>query len=118
MKSYKLTGSRVGMMIAIGVLLTALWLVAAYGTYMESQREKYDIHVSPGAVSYGTHSTATVPMVSVSRRQSLPMISGGEVRSYAHQGHASMPSAASSANGLYTTSSATVKNIGSGITDI
>lgn len=116
MKKYKLTGPRIGMMIAIGTLLTALWLVAAYGTYMESQREKYDIHVSPGVVSYGTHSTATMPMVSTPSRQRMPMVSGGEVRSYAHHGHASMPAETVSASkGLYATSSATVTNIGSGM---
>lgn len=106
----------VGMAVALCVALTAVWLVALYGTYEESKREKYDVRVSPGAVTYGTHSTATVPMVTVPmRHSSVPMISGGAIRSYAHHGHASMPSAASGSGfKMHTTSSATVHTIGSG----
>lgn len=107
---------RAGLIVALGVLIAALWLVVAYGAYEESKRAKYDVTVRPGAVTYGTHSTAVIPMVSPSmRRSSVPMISGGAVRSYAHSGHASMPSTTS--NGgyrLHTTSSATVHTIGSG----
>lgn len=105
-----------GMIVALCVALSALWLVALYGTYEESKREKYDVRVSPGAVTYGTHSTATIPMSSVStHRSAVPMISGGAIRHYAHYGHATMPSATSgSGYRLHTTSSATVHTIGSG----
>lgn len=107
---------RGGLIIALGVLLTALWLVIAFGAYEESKREKYEVSVKPGAVTYGTLSTATVPAVSVSaRRSSMPMISGGSVRSYAHYGHASMSKASgASSYRLHTTSSATVHSIGGG----
>lgn len=104
------------MLGALCVALSALWLVALYGTYEESKREKYDVRVSPGAVTYGTHSTATIPMISVSTHHSaVPMISGGAIRHYAHYGHAAMPSATSgSGYRLHTTSSAMVHTIGSG----
>lgn len=107
---------RGGLIVALCVVLAALWLVAAYGTYEESKREKYDVHITPGAVTYGTHSTATVPVVMTTTRHtsSVPMVSGSAVRNYAHYGHASMPSVTSSGKGLYTTSSATVHTIGSG----
>ncbi len=104
------------MVVALCVALTALWLVALYGTYEESQREKYDVRVTPGAVTYGTHSTAIIPTVSVPmRHSSVPMISGGAVRSYAHSGHAATPSATTGSGfKMHTTSSATVHTIGSG----
>ena len=110
------TDPRGGMIIALGVLLTALWLVIAYGAYEESKREKYEVRVKPGAVTYGTLSTASVPTVSVpARRSTMPMISGGSVRAYAHSGHASMPKMSSASNyRLHTTSSATVHSIGGG----
>lgn len=102
--------------MALCVALTALWLTAVYGTYEESKREKYDVHITPGAVSYGTHSTAIVPFVTTSahRTSAVPMVSGSTVRNYAHYGHASAPVGTSSGKGLYTTSSASVKHIGSG----
>ena len=107
---------RLGMAVALCVALTALWLVALYGTYEDSHREKYDVRVTPGAVTYGTHSTAIIPTVSVPmRHSSVPMISGGAVRSYAYSGHAATPSATSGSGfKMHTTSSATVHTIGSG----
>ena len=107
---------RGGLLIALGVLLAALWGIIAFGAYEESKRAKYDVSVRPGAVTYGTHSTATIPTMSVStHRSSVPMISGGAVRSYAHYGHATMPKASgTSSYRLHTTSSATVHSIGGG----
>ena len=107
---------RGGMVAALCAALIALWLTAVYGTYEENKREKYDVHITPGAVSYGTHSSATVPVVMTTTRHtsSVPMVSGNAVRSYAHYGHASMPSSTSSGKGLYATSSATVHTVGSG----
>lgn len=105
---------RGGMIAALCVVLIALWLTAVYGTYEENKREKYDVHITPGAVTYGTHSTATVPVVMTTARHAVPMVSGGAVRSYAHYGHSSMPSTTSSGKGLYATSSATVHTVGSG----
>ncbi len=108
---------RGGMVAALCAALIALWLTAVYGTYEENKREKYDVHITPGAVSYGTHSSAIVPVVMTTTRHtsSVPMVSGNAVRSYAHYGHASMPSAGgASGYRMHTTSSATVKTIGSG----
>lgn len=102
-----------GMLIFLGVVLAALWLVAAYGFYKESERAKYDVSVSPGAVTYGTHSTALMPMTVSPMKHVLPMISGGEIRSYARHGHATM-SVSGGSGSMHTTSSAKVKSIGSG----
>lgn len=110
---YNMDTSRMGMLIALGVVLAALWLVAAYGFYKESERVKYDVRVSPGAVTYGTHSTALMPVTISPIKHALPMISGAAVRSYAYGGHATM-SSGSSAGSVHTTSSAKVKNIGAG----
>jgi|GEM_PF-5134514 len=108
---------KIGLTVALCVLLVAIWLVAVYGTYKEASIEKYNARVHPGAVSYGTHSTATIPIVSMPARRStsVPMISGGAIRSYAYSGHATMPkSTGSSGYRMHTTSSATVHSIGSG----
>jgi hypothetical protein len=112
----KFKSPRGGMIVFLSLALTALWLIAVFGTYEDSQREKYEVRITPGAVSYGTHSMAVMPaMVSPTHRSSVPMVSGGAVRSYAHYGHATMPKAsASSGYRMHTTSSATVKTIGSG----
>ena len=112
---YNLDKSRMGMLIFLGVALGALWLIVAYGFYKESERAKYDVRVSPGAVSYGTHSTALMPVtISPMHKGSIPMLSGAAIRSYAHSGHATMPTL-SSKGVVYTTSSAKVKSIGSGM---
>lgn len=112
----KFKSPRGGMIVFLSLALTALWLIAVFGTYEDSQREKYEVRITPGAVSYGTHSSVTMPaMVSPTHRSSVPMVSGGAVRSYAHYGHATMPKAsASSGYRMHTTSSAKVKTIGSG----
>ena len=112
--------SRAGMIVCLGVLLGALLLLIAFGTYHEAQRQKYIVSVHPGSVNYGTHSTAVVPMVSVpTHRSSVPMISGNTVRSYAYSGHAKMPGTSSGNNGfkLHTISSATLHSIGGGGSD-
>jgi len=111
---YKLDTTRMGMLIFLGVVLTALWLVAAYGFYKENERAKYDVEISPGTVSYGTHSTALMPTAVSPTKHTLPMLSGGAIRSYAHSGHATMPAETASQGQLHTTSSAKVKTIGSG----
>lgn len=105
-----------GMIVALGVLIAAIWMLAIYDTIQDAHEEKYDVSVRPGAVSYGTHSSATIPMVSSPMHStSAPMISGSAVRSYAHNGHASMPSSAvGSGFKMHTTSSATVHTVGSG----
>ena len=102
------------MILVLCAAVGAIWLAAVYGTYKESQYPKYDVRVSPGAVSYGTRSSATMPTVSAPlHRSAVPMISGGDVRSYAYNGHASYLLHHSPYT-IHTTSSATVHTIGSG----
>lgn len=104
-----------GMIVTLGAIIVAIWMLAIYGTIQEEQEKKYDVTVRPGAVSYGTHSSATVPMVSApTRHTAAPMISGNAVRSYAHYGHASYAHNPSPVTAIHTTSSATVHTIGSG----
>lgn len=100
----------------IGV--AAIWLVATLGVYKESKREKFDLSVKPGAVIYGTHSAPLIPMVSISsRRTTIPMVSGDEVRSSAFYGHAATPSTTTgSSYRVYTTSSASTRTSGGGVT--
>ena len=105
---------KIGMIAALGAVIAAIWLLAIYGTIQEAQETKYDVRVRPGAVSYGTRSSATIPMVSApARHTSVPMISGSAVRSYAHYGHASYTLHPTPYT-IHTTSSATVHTIGSG----
>lgn len=103
------------MIVTLGVLIAAIWMLAIYDTIQEEHEKRYDVTVRPGAVSYGTHSSATIPMVSApTRHTSAPMISGNAVRSYAHYGHASYAHNPSPVTAIHTTSSATVHTIGSG----
>ena len=102
------------MIVTLGAIIVAIWMLAIYGTIQEEHEIKYDITVRPGAVSYGTHSSATVPTVSApARHTSAPMISGSAVRSYAHYGHAAY-TVHHTPYTVHTTSSATVHTIGSG----
>jgi len=110
---------RVGaFMVVLAVGVSVIWALSAYSVYSESKLERYDVRVKPGAVNYGTHSTASIPVVSASiRPHRAPMISGDAVRSYAYAGHAAMPSASygsSSSFRIHTTSSATLHSIGGG----
>jgi len=109
-------GKRMAIIIACSVALIGLWITALLVTYKDHQRVRYEESiVHPGAVTYGTHSIATIPMVSTTHtRSTLPMISGGAIRHYAHSGHATMPSSASSHPVIHTISSAPVKTIGGG----
>lgn len=108
---------RGGAIIILCIAVAALWLTAVYGTYEDSQREKYSAAIKPGEVVYGTHSSAVVPMTVTTTRpgSTVPMVSASAVRSYAHHGHATMPAASqSSGYTMHTTSSATVHTVGSG----
>ena len=103
-----------GMIVTLGVLIAAIWMLAIYDTIQEEHEKRYNVTVRPGAVSYGTHSSATVPMVSAPMRHTAaPMISGSAVRSYAHYGHAAY-TVHHTPYTVHTTSSATVHTIGSG----
>lgn len=105
-------------MVGLCVAVLFLWAVAVYVTYQDTKMARYDVTLKPGAVNYGTHSTATMPpMIQSSYRHSTPMISGDAVRAYAHAGHATMPMASygsSSGFRIHTTSSASVHSIGGG----
>ena len=116
MKKNFVDDSRGGMIIFLGVLLAALWMLIAHGAYEESKREKYDGSVHPGAVSSGTRNATPAPTVSMpTYRSHTPMVSGAAVRSYAYSGHATMPTAASGSGfTVRTTSSATLHSYGSG----
>ena len=103
-----------GMIVALGVLIATIWMLAIYDTIQDAHEEKYDVRVRPGAVSYGTHSSATVPMASSpTRHTAAPMISGSAVRSYAHYGHAAY-TVRHTPYTVHTTSSATVHTVGLG----
>lgn len=108
--------SRGRMIIVLGVLLAALWLVIAHAALEDARQEKYDGRVRPGVVESGTRTAAPTPVYVAPRpRTGVPMVSGNAVRSYAHSGHATMPSMASGSGYMvHTTSSATVHTIGSG----
>lgn len=102
------------MIVTLGAIIVAIWMLAIYGTIQEEYEIKYDVTVRPGAVSYGTHSSATMPMVSSpTRHTAAPMISGRAIRSYAHYGHAAY-TVHHTPYTVHTTSSATVHTIGSG----
>lgn len=105
---------RGGAIVFLCIAVAALWMIAVYGTYEDSVREKYEVVIKPGEVVYGTHSSAVVPMtVTTSRPDSeIPRISASAVRSYAHYGHSAMP--ATTHKGMHTTSSAKVHTISSG----
>jgi len=103
-------------------LVSGLCFTAADRINREVKIPKYDLSIRPGRVTYGTVSRAAVPMVSVATpRSSMPMVSGGTVRAYAHSGHATMPVMSSHRGAgysagykLYTVSSAKVHSIGGG----
>lgn len=108
--------SRLKLLMALGVLLAALWLVVASAAYQESQLVKYDVCIKPGAVNYGTRSTVVMPAVTSGVHSSgVRMVSSTAVHAYAHYGHSAYRSSGSGAGGyrLHTTSSATVHSIGS-----
>lgn len=105
-------------MVGLCAAALFLWAVAVYVTYQDSKMARYNVSIKPGAVNYGTHSTATMPPVMhTSYRHSTPMISGDAVRAYAHTGHATMPVASTGSSSgfrIHTTSSASVHSIGGG----
>lgn len=105
--------TRIWLWLCLGLLL-GLWSVAVYVTYQERQRAM-EITIHPGVVHYGTRTTVSLPPVAESNYPpKIPMVSGVAVRHYAHSGHATMPLRQAPAQWVYTTSSATVKSVGSG----
>ena len=93
----KLTSPRMGAAVFLVAGVVALWTCALVEFTQENKRETYVVNIRPGIVNYGTHSSATIPLVSAPQHSSAaPLISGNTVRSYAYSGHASMPSNVSS----------------------
>ena len=89
----KLTSPRMGAVVFLVAGVVALWTCALVEFTQENKRETYVVNIRPGIVNYGTHSSATIPLVSAPQHSSAaPLISGNTVRSYAYSGHASMPS--------------------------
>lgn len=111
-----------GKAILVGIVVTAIWLAVAVHAYNDSKNEKNEFEVHAGTVTYGTSSSASMPVVSVPMSGvSAPMVSGSVIRHYAYSGHATMPqmtwkptSASGSGYRMHTTSSATVHSIGGG----
>ena len=117
MMKKELKNPMIGIMVFACVVLIALCSAAMAENEDIDTRVIYNVQVKPGSVTYGIHSTASVPPLAMPmQRSSAPMISGRTVRSYAHHGHATMParSGSVSGKGLYATSSATVHTVGSG----
>ena len=93
----KLTSPRMGAVVFLVAGVVALWTCALVEFTQENKRETYAVNIRPGIVNYGTHSSATIPLVSAPQHSSVaPLISGNTVRSYAYSGHASMTSNVSS----------------------
>ena len=108
----KMRHPRSGTFMLLGVLTICLLLQGTIHVYREIDETKNDTGYAPAFVTYGTHSTATVPLVSAPRRTGVPMVSAAAVRHAAYAGHASV---ALAAGGIHTTSSAQVRTVGSGI---
>ena len=86
----KFTSLRVGKAVFFLLGVAAVWVSAVAWLMSSSEQAKYDVHIQPGAVVYGTHSSAVIPLPTSAMHHSVaPMISGNTIRSYAHAGHAS-----------------------------
>ena len=106
--------SHSGMIVFLAVLLGAVWFLSVYETYEGGKRDKSVTSAKPGAVTYGTHSAVSAPVVSVVQyRHTIPMISGSAIRSYAYHGHAAY-TVHHTPYTVHTTSSARVGNTGFG----
>lgn len=94
----------------------AIFILAAYSSYVQQTDLAHSVHISPTSAHYGTLSTARPQALAVPmQRSSAPMISGGAVRSYAYSSHSSTPTGSTGSGfKIHTTSSATVHTIGSG----
>jgi len=117
MKTY-FDRTRGRLIVMLVVLLGALCLVATQAISEDTWEGNLGSRSGRGGVNttypYTGASSATTPIVSI-QSSSMPMVSGGAVRAYAHYGHAARQSASSGSGfRLHTTSSATIHTIGSG----
>ena len=108
----KMRKPRSGSFVLLAVLSVGMLIQGAVHIYREIKENKNDSGYAPAFVTYGTHSTVTVPLVSAPRRTGVPMVSAAAVRHAAYAGHASV---APAAGGIHTTSSAQVRSVGTGI---
>ena len=108
----KMRKPRSGSFVLLAVLSVGMLIQGAVHINREIKENKNDIGYAPAFVTYGTHSTATVPLLSAPRRTGVPMVSAAAVRHAAYAGHASV---APAAGGIHTTSSAQVRSVGTGI---
>lgn len=113
---YNTRPPRKGVIILASMMLIAIFGLAVYSAYEQRTDLAHSVHVSPTSVHYGTVSTVRTQGLVVPMRSTAPLLSSGEIRSYAYSGHATMPKATSSGSGfkIHTTSSASVHSIGGG----
>ncbi len=107
---------RKGVIVFVSFVFAAIFGIAFFSAYEQRTDLGHSVHLSPTSANYGTVSSVHPQALAVPMQSSAPMLSGGAIRSYAYNGHASMPKASSSGSGfkMYTTSSASVHSIGSG----
>ena len=107
---------RKSVIILASLVFAVIFSLAAYSAYVQQTDQAHSVHLSPISANYGTLSTARPQALAVPMQSTAPFLSGGEIRSYAYNGHATMPKATSAGSGfkIHTTSSATVHTIGSG----
>ena len=113
---YNTKPPRKGVIILASMMLIAIFGLAVYSAYEQRTDLAHSVHISPTSVHYGTVSTVRTQGLVVPMRSTAPLLSSGEIRSYAYSGHATMPKATSSGSGfkIHTTSSASVHSIGGG----
>lgn len=102
--------------IFASLVFTVIFSLAAYSVYVQQTDLAHSVHLSPTSANYGTLSTARPQALAVPMQSTAPFLSGGEIRSYAYNGHATMPKATSAGSGfkIHITSSASVHSIGGG----
>ena len=107
---------RKGVIVIASLAFAAIFSLAAYSAYVQQTDQAHSVHLSPTSANYGTLSTARPQALAVPMQSTAPFLSGGEIRSYAYNGHATMPKATSAGSGfkIHTTSSASVHSIGGG----
>lgn len=113
---YNTRPPRKGVIVFASLAFIAIFGLAAYSAYVQQTDLAHSVHISPTSAHYGTASMARSQGLAVPMHSTAPLLSGGEIRSYAYSGHATLPKATSAGSGfkIHTVSSATVHTIGSG----
>lgn len=107
---------RKGVIVFVSFVFAAILGVAFFSSNEQRTDLGHSVHLSPTSANYGTVSMVRPQGLAVPMQSTVPMLSGGAIRSYAYSGHATMPKGSSSGSGfkMYTTSSAIMHSIGSG----